>query len=225
MPAHPTWRFIRLSGEWIGNLRGKMAIRFLLTVVFVAGLSACSVVRNYVADLDQTGAVSFCEQKRSNPAVGVLKGKLAIVSVEEITPDMLALDEVPTAQDVEAIRVLARDQRECRDRTDAVAKDHWPTQSATRKGLALKYDLVTAELLKRKISFGNANRLYQEAALDAEGLLTEDRKDQLAQARQQEVEAWRTIGDGIRAIAGSQKPEPTADPCTWSGNSVDCGGN
>ncbi len=202
-----------------------MGIRFLLTVVFVAGLNGCSVVRNYVAEKDQTSAVSFCEQKRSNPAVGVLKGKLAIVNVEEITPDMLALDEVPTAQEVEAIRILARDQRECRDRTDAVAKDHWPTQSATRKGLALKFDLVTAELLKRKISFGNANRLYQEAALDAEGLLTEDRKDQLAQAREQEIEAWRTIGDGIRAIAGSQKPEPTADPCTWSGNSVDCGGN
>ena len=202
-----------------------MGIRFFLTVIFVAGLSGCSVVRNYVAELDQTDVVAFCEQKRANPEVGVLKGKLPIVSVEEITPDMLALDDVPTAQDVEAIRVLARNQRECRDRTDAVAKDHWPTQSATRKGLALKFDLVTAELLKRKISFGNANRLYQEAALDAEGLLTEDRKDQLAQARQQEIEAWRTIGDGIRAIAGSQKPEPTADPCTWSGNSVDCGGN
>lgn len=221
----PTWRFIPLSGEWVGNLRGKMGIQFVLAAIFVAGLSGCGVVRNYVAELDQTRAVSFCEQKRSNPAVGVLKGKLAIVSLDEITPDMLALDEVPTAQDVEAIRVLARDQRECRDRTDGVAKDHWPTQSAARKGLALKYDLVTAELLKRKISFGNANRLYQEAALDAEGLLTEDRKDQLAQARQQEVEAWRTIGDGIRAIAGSQKPEPSVDPCTWSGNRVDCAGN
>ena len=45
-----------------------------------------------------------------------------------------------------------------------------------------------------------------------------------AQAREQETEAWRTIGDGIRAVAGTQTPEPTGDPCTWSGNSVDCGG-
>ena len=104
----PTWRFIPLSGEWVGNLRGKMGIQFVLAAIFVAGLSGCGVVRNYVAELDQTRAVSFCEQKRSNPAVGVLKGKLAIVSLDEITPDMLALDEVPTAQDVEAIRVLAR---------------------------------------------------------------------------------------------------------------------
>jgi len=138
---------------------------------------------------------------------------------------MLAIDDVPSAEDVDAIRALSRDQRDCRDRIDTVAKDHWPTQSATRKGLAMKIDLVTAELLKRSLSYGNANRLYQEAALDAEGKLTEDVKDQLAQARAQETEAWRTIGDGIRAVAGSQKPEPTGDPCTWVENSVDCRAN
>ncbi len=202
-----------------------MGLRFLLAAMLVTALGGCSVVRNYVAERDQTSAVAFCEQKLANHATGVLAGKLPIMSVDEITPDMLALDSVPTPHDVDAIRSLSRDQRDCRDHMDAVAKDHWPTQAATRKGLALKFDLVTAELLKRKISFGNANRLYQEAALDAEGQLTQDRKDQLAQARDQEVEAWRTIGEGIRAIAGSQKPEPTADPCTWSGNTVDCSGN
>jgi hypothetical protein len=194
---------------------------FLAAVAFTLG--GCSYVRSYVADKDMGSVVKYCEKKRTNTAIEPLIGKLPIVNVDEITPEMLALDAVPTGEEVEAIRALSRDQRDCRDRIDTVAKDHWPTQSATRKELAMKLDLVTAELLKRSLSYGNANRLYQEAALEAEGRLTEDVKEQLAQARVQEAEAWRTIGDGIRAVAGSQKPEPTGDPCTWAGNSVDCG--
>ena len=201
-----------------------MGAKLAVLAALAVALSACTVVRSYVADRDMGGVVKFCEKKRTNPAVASVVGKLPIVNVDEITPEMLALDAKPTAEEVEAIRALSRDQRECRDRIDMVAKDHWPTQSATRKELALKLDLVTAELLKQNITYGNANRLYQEAALDAEDRLTEDRKEQLAAARANEVEAWRTIGDGIRAIAGSQKPEPNGDPCTWVENSVECGG-
>ncbi len=196
---------------------------FLAAAAFV--LSGCSYVRSYVADRDMGDVVKYCEKMRANPAIKTLIGKVPIVNVDEITPEMLAIDDVPTTEDVEAIRALSRDQRDCRDRIDTVAKDHWPTQSATRKGLAMKLDLVTAELLKRSLSYGNANRLYQEAALDAEGKLTEDVKEQLAQARAQEAEAWRTIGDGIRAVAGTQKPDPSGDPCTWVENSVDCRAN
>lgn len=189
------------------------------------GAGGCTMVHEYAAKLDESSATSYCEQQRNNPAARVLAGKLPIVSVDEITPEMLALDAVPSDSDVEAIRLLSHDQRDCRARMDGVAKDHWPTQSATRRELALKLDLVTVELLKRKISYGNANRLYQEAALDAEGKLTLDRKEELEKSRQQEANAWRTIGDGIRAIAGTQKPEQTEDPCTWAGNRINCNGN
>jgi hypothetical protein len=138
---------------------------------------------------------------------------------------MLAIDAVPTPAEVEAIIALSEDQHACRDKLDEVAKDHWPTQVAMRKSLALKMDLVTAQLIRRKMTYGNANRLYQEAALEAEGQFTADRKEQMDKAREQESLAWRTLGDGIKAIAGTQKPEPTQDPCTWAGNTVDCGGH
>jgi hypothetical protein len=202
-----------------------MGAKLAILAALATALCACSYVRSYVADRDMEGVVKYCEKKKENPAVAALIGKLPIVNVDEITPEMLALEAKPTAEEVEAIRALSRDQRECRDRIDMVAKDHWPTQAATRKELALKMDLVTAELLKQSLTYGNANRLYQEAALDAEGRLTEERKEQLEAARANEAEAWRTIGDGIRAIAGSQKPEPTGDPCTWVDNNVDCRAN
>ena len=216
------WRFIPglgISIQAVGTMGAKLAVVAALVLM----LGGCSYVRSYVADRDMEDVVKYCEKKGANPAVAALKGKLPIVSVDEITPEMLALETKPTADEVEAIRALSRDQRECRDRVDLVSKDHWPTQSATRKELALRLDLVTAELLKQTITYGNANRLYQEAALDAEGRLTEERKEQIHLARQQEAEAWRTIGDGIRAIAGEQKPEPNGDPCTWVDRSIDCG--
>lgn len=180
------------------------------------------MVRSYVADMDMTGAVKYCEKKRSNPEIQPIAGKLPIVHVDEITPEMLIIEAMPTEAEVVAIRALSRDQRDCRDHIEAVAKDHWPTQTAARKELAMKVDLVIAQLLKRNLSYGNANRLMQEAALEAEGRFTQDRKEQLAQARAQEAEAWRTIGDSVRAIAGTQKPEPSGDPCTWIDNNVDC---
>jgi hypothetical protein len=199
-----------------------MGPKLLFLAVFAVALGGCSYVRSYVADRDMADVVKYCEKKRSNPEVKPIVGKLPIVNIDEITPEMLAIDTIPTAEEVEAIRALSRDQRDCRDRIEATSNDHWPTQAATRRELAMRTDLVTAELLKRRLTFGNANRLLQEAAVEAEGRLTEERKEQIAMAREQEAEAWRTIGDGIRAIAGSQTPEQNGDPCTWVGNSVNC---
>jgi len=221
-----TWRFIPGLGETTKKSgMARMGPRLLFLAAAVIALGGCSYVRSYVADRDMGDVVKFCEKKRANPDIAAVVGKLPIVNVDEITPEMLAIDAMPSETEVEAIRALSRDQRECRDRIDEVAKDHWPTQAATRKELALKFDLVTAELLKRNMSYGNANRLYQEAALVAEGRLTEERKEQMAQARESEAEAWRTIGDTVRAVAGSQKPEPNGDPCTWVDNNVDCRAN
>jgi hypothetical protein len=211
------------AGQLYDNLVVIMGAKLAVLAAFAAALCGCTYVRTYVADRDMGGVVKFCEKKRTNPAVAPVIGKLPIVNVDEITPDMLAIDAKPTAEEVEAIRALTRDQRECRDRIDGVAKDHWPTQTAARMELAMKMDLVTAELLKQNITYGNANRLYQQAAVNAEDRLAEDRREQIAQARANEAEAWRTIGDGIRAIAGNQRPEPNGDPCTWVDNSVECG--
>jgi hypothetical protein len=198
-----------------------MGVRLLGLAVLATALSGCSYVREYVADIDMSSAAKFCEKKRTNPEIRPIVGKLPIVSVDEITPDMLVIDDVPTADEIVAIRALSRDQRDCRERTEVVAKDYWPTQGATRKELAMKLDLVTAQLLQQKLSYGSANRLYQEAALYAENRFTADRKEQLAQARAREAEAWRTVGDGIRAIAGSKKPERNEDSCFQS-DGTDC---
>lgn len=201
-----------------------MGHRILALVIMGALLSGCTMVRSYVADFDEGRAADFCEARRSNPAIKPILGKLPVVDAREITPEMLALDTTPNAREVDAIKALSRDQAACRDRMHVVAKDHWPAQTAARKALALKLDLVTADLIQRKITFGVANRRYQEAALEAESSLAEARQAQLEKEREQEALAWRTVGDGIRAIAGKQKPEPAEDKCTWAGDPIDCSG-
>ena len=201
-----------------------MGHRILALVIMGALLSGCTMVRSYVADFDEGRAADFCEARRSNPAIKPILGKLPVVDAREITPEMLALDKTPNAREVDAIKALSRDQAACRDRMHVVAKDHWPAQTAAPKALALKLDLVTADLNQRKITFGVANRRYQEAALEAESSLAEARQAQLEKEREQEALAWRTVGDGIRAIAGKQKPEPAEDKCTWAGDPIDCSG-
>lgn len=201
-----------------------MGHRILALVIMGALLPGCTMVRSYVADFDEGRAADFCEARRSNPAIKPILGKLPVVDAREITPEMLALDTTPNAREVDAIKALSRDQAACRDRMHVVAKDHWPAQTAARKALALKLDLVTADLIQRKITFGVANRRYQEAALEAESSLAEARQAQLEKEREQEALAWRTVGDGIRAIAGKQKPEPAEDKCTWAGDPIDCSG-
>lgn len=201
-----------------------MGHRILALVIMGALLSGCTMVRSYVADFDEGRAADFCEARRSNPAIKPILGKLPVVDASEITPEMLAIDAPPSAREVEAIKALSRDQVACRDRMHVVAKDHWPAQTSARKALALKLDLVTADLIKRKITYGAANRSYQEAALEAEAKIAEARQAQLDREREQEALAWRTVGDGIRAIAGNQKPEPAADTCSWAGDPIECRG-
>lgn len=157
-------------------------------------LSGCTMVRSYVADFDEGRAADFCEARRSNPAIQPILGKAPIVSPGEITPEMLALDVTPTAREVEAIKALSRDQVACRDRMHVVAQDHWPAQTAARKALA------------------------------AESTLAEARQAQPDKEREQEALAWRTVGDGIRAIAGKQTPEPAEDKCTRAADPIDCNG-
>ena len=88
-----------------------------LGLSFAVGLGGCSYVRSYVADSDMGDVVKYCEKKRTNPEVKGLIGKVPIVNVDEITAEMLALESTPTTEEVEAIRALSRDQRECRDRS------------------------------------------------------------------------------------------------------------
>jgi len=151
----------------------------------------------------------------------LLAGKLPVVSPDEITPEMLAIETSPTDAELDAIKALSRGQHKCRQHLRAVTQEHEPTRVATHDELSMKLDLVTAELLQKKMSYGNANRLYREAALEASNKLTQQAKDELADAEEREAATWRSLG---QSLAGAAKPPaPKADrSCSWVDSSVDC---
>jgi len=194
-----------------------------MTFALAVGLGGCSYVRSYMAQSDLTDANAYCQLKRSDPAVQPLFGKLPIIGLEEITPEMLSLDTVPSDSDVVAIKALSRDQLDCRQHLRAVTKGYRPTEVATDQALDLKLDLVTAELLKRHMSYGNANRLYQEAALEASNKLTEQAQQEMADAAEREAATWRSLGQSLATVPKAKTPSPQADKsCSWIDSTVGC---
>ncbi|MBI1210800.1 MAG: hypothetical protein GC190_05010 [Alphaproteobacteria bacterium] len=198
-----------------------MIDRILAASALAIALGGCTYVHSYFAESDMAEAKAFCETLRSDPAIRPVASKLPLISPDEITPEMLAIDATPTDAELGAINALAKDQQQCRRRIRAVVKEHEPTLIATQDELNMKLDLVTAQLLQKKMSYGNANRLYRQAALEASNKLTEQAKQDLANAEEREDETWRSIG---RGLADAAKPSvPRADKsCSWVDSSVNC---
>lgn len=200
-----------------------MKARMILVAALALALGGCSTVNSFMAERDLDSANEFCEAKRANPAVRPIAGKLPIVNIDEINAEMLAIQSVPTDAEVEAIRALSRDQRACRDKMRAVVKSNWPTQMPVREQVALRVDLITAELLNKRITFGAANRQYQEAAFEITQKLSDEAKQDIADSRARDAAAWRTVAQGVAAVTRSNQPKsPGPQSCDWTDTSTDC---
>jgi hypothetical protein len=192
-----------------------------ILVAAALALGGCTYVHSYLTESDMSDAKAFCEKLRADPAIRPVADKLPLVSPDEITPEMLAIEATPTDAEVDAIKALSRDQQECRKRLRAVTKEHEPTQVATHDELDMKLDLVTAGLLQKKMTYAAANRLYREAALEASNKLSEQAKDEAADADERQQATWRALG---QSLAGAAKPSvPKADKsCSWVDSSTEC---
>jgi len=198
-----------------------MKTKLLIATALAVSLGGCSYVNSYFADNERGEANAFCDKLRADPAVRPVVGKLPLVSPDEITPDMMALDAVPTDPELDAIKALARNQHACHQRLRTVTQEYEPTRVATHDELNMKLDIVTAELLQKKMSYGNANRLYRQAALEASNKLTEQAKAELADAEEREASTWRSLGQTL--VGAARPPSPKADrSCSWVDSSVDC---
>lgn len=201
-----------------------MNFKFLIAAALAVSLGGCTYARSYFADNARDDANEFCKKQRTDPAVRPIVGKLPLMTPDEITPDMMAIEATPSDSDLDAIKALARNQHACRQRLRAVIQEYEPTRVATHDELNMKLDVVTAELLQKKMSYGNANRLYRQAALEASNKLTEQARQELADAEDREAATWRSLG---QTLVGAAKPAaPKSDrSCSWVDSSVDCKGH
>jgi len=200
-----------------------MKITRLIATALAVSLGGCSYVHSYFGESEMADAKVFCEKQRADVAVRPIVGKLPLVSPDEITPDMMAIEAMPSDDELVAIKALARNQHACHQRLRAVTQEYQPTYVAAHDELNMKLDVVTAELLQKKMSYGNANRLYRQAALEASNRMTEQAKEELAAAEEREAATWRSLGQTL--VGAAKPPAPKADrSCSWVDSSVDCRG-
>jgi len=198
-----------------------MKTKISLAIAAAISVGGCTYMHSYLTQNDFADANAYCEQRRADPAIKPVAGKLPIISTDEINPEMLTLEATPTDAEVDAIKALSRDQTACRQRLRAVTQERQPATLATLDEFNMKLDLTTAELLQKKMSYGNANRAYRQAALEASAKFSELAKDAQADADEREATTWRSLGQTL--VGAAKPPSPRADKsCSWIDSSTDC---
>lgn len=172
-------------------------------------------------------AADVCKTALHDDGLRPLVGRLPFFSVSEITVQMLSIESLPTAAEAKAIGALIDARNKCSKELIP------PTERA--ESFKFRRDLVFAELLKRKVSYGNANRLLKQAQLEALDQWNEQARQEAARAQTLELERQRieiqrrqaeAQASAARAAAISALfPPTTTTNCSWVGQSMRCTSN
>lgn len=137
-----------------------------------------------------------------------LRGKVALPTSGDMTPDMLADPDVPTQAELVAARTLAADREECGQRILSWVTHFAPTQLASSQAEKARADLVMVKFLSGSLTYGNANRLWYQAYLESRSGLTDVTRRQISDAQASEVK--------------SPARSPRATACVWNDAALSC---
>lgn len=132
----------------------------------------------------------------------------------------LADEGIPTDLDAQAVRLRAEREKPCRALTLEAVRRHRPPLMSAYNIRFFQMDIVYVQLLQRRITFGNANRLMQESHLSFA-----ERESQYLRARSEaERQALAESLDGIAKQMQSSPPPPGAGrlTCRWVGPTLYC---
>lgn len=186
-------------------------MQFFLTLALVAQLLGCAAMKAQ----EITG---YCSSLAQNAELRPLDGKVPMFMAKDITADMMARRDVPTAEDVPVLRIWLSYLDQCRGRwRDAVQG----SQIAPLQTLDFKTNLLIAKLLNREITYGNANVLALEAYVDYthESGATAERD---AERRAQAARALLDASARVLAASERQRPQVRVTTCSWVGGFLHC---
>lgn len=132
----------------------------------------------------------------------------------------LADDTAPSEEEAAALQGFTTRNEACRQiYRKAVAKDH-PWMTTTVERYYFQQDVVMIELVKRRISWGNANKLRRESRLTYEQAWEAYNKAQSDAERRAIVKSLEGISDTIQ----NQPPPPGSGrvTCRWLGPTLIC---
>ena len=101
-------------------------------------------------------SVECLEQLKSNDELQILKGKIALGSVDDQTLEILSNDDVPTKNEKEAISNWVRKRQGCKQLgAEWRSKNYSPTLIPIVNGYYSDFTSLTADLYAKKISYGD----------------------------------------------------------------------
>jgi hypothetical protein len=186
--------------RWLGFLAAALA----LAGCFSQNNSSRRQVRQAQAE---------CQKLQGDPQLDPLRGKLAL-RMDQITPSMLIIPSAPNGEEKVALAAFAKIRQECNKGYLSAAAD-LDTDSAYQLQATLsRYDLVYGKLGESQISFGNANQLLEQTAIEATGDYDQTILEGLRSADAQRRQAARD--------AGANLIRPTYANCVWADVTLNC---
>ena len=130
----------------------------------------------------------------------------------------LADEGIPNESEAQQVSLLSQRLHPCRQMLLAAVRKHHPWFTSAYEIRFFQIDLVFLQLVKRRITFGNANRLLHEAYLEFSA-----REDAYFQARSDEQR--RAFAESLRSIQPQVGPQPPGlgrMTCRWVRSTLYC---
>lgn len=191
---------------------------FVLSIALSDSVDASSTWAGAVDDADRcTEAVT------RDGAFAGLGRKL----VPEGTPnlDQLTDDSIASAAEIELIRQRSSRMLPCREIILNAARRHHPLLVSALEVFYFQADMVYVQLIKQRITFGNANKLLRESGLEYEARERAYFQAQSDQQRQEQAERDRRLADQARRWRDSidrDYPPGKVTTCSWNASMLVC---
>lgn len=180
-----------------------------LILCAVLVLAGCGGVRPPSGPVEYQQIQEECTARLDGDNVlNPLRGKVALPTVADMTPDMLVDPDVPTPAELVAARVLAADREECGQKILSWTTHFAPAQLTNSRAEKTRADLVMARFLSGSLTYGNANRLWYQAYLESRNGFNEAKRQQIADAQAME--------------AKSPARNPRVTKCEWNDAALNC---
>ncbi len=211
----------------------------LVTVLLAAGLHAGCANQQMMANAQRLEAAKAetkqveteCMARYEDPRLDVIRHKIAF-RADEITARHLAIQEVPTAEERDALLVLSDLYMLCVKKIMDLNQTYAPYAVPEIIGMVQRRNLTLSYLINGNITYGVASRLGQESYSKGIQKITEiERELRMMATAQREAELDRQVQRsrtlmqaGTHLLIHSQPPpsRTTYNNCQWLGNNLSC---
>lgn len=208
-----------------------------LAIVLFAliGMTGCAGMQQQdqtaALNAQMAGDMEFCRQQWETAELAPIHSRWSH-RADQITPLMFGHEQIPTPQEAELLKRYLPGRAQCVGRVRATMATYYPMGLAQLDTVKFRTDIVLAELVNRRITWGNGARLAYQAYLEAANQFTEDARRDMERREALAVEQAKAnaqlVGGLANAAATRQRSRQAAPAsmgitnCRWFGNGLNC---